>query len=259
METKKTPIKITGQQSRILKLLFKFRFISATLLSGILKVRTDTAYQALESLVKTGLIIKQYDNSYRIDHRPAVYYLSKSGVTAVRKLMDAKESAVHALYKDESATDSFKGQCLLVAASYINLKAKLPDDTEIFTRTEISRFSEFPKNRPDLYIRTPDGQEAMIIIAGDSQPFIIQKRLDEIITHYEDESWDGDYPVVAFVFKDGRAKNSFMFKTNKKLENMGMDDSEITILATTLDKLSESHDKVWNNAFDPLKPAGFIN
>jgi hypothetical protein len=50
---------------------------------------------------------------------------------------------------------------------------------------------QFPKNRPDLYIRTPDGKEAMIVLIVDDKPlYIVRKRLDEIIRHSEDEGWD---------------------------------------------------------------------
>jgi predicted ArsR family transcriptional regulator len=93
--------KLTGQQQRILKLLFKFRFVSAGLLAMVMGIRREGVYQVLEQLVSKKLVAKVYKTEYRIDRKPAYYYLNKSGVTTVRKLMDVKESVVHALYKND--------------------------------------------------------------------------------------------------------------------------------------------------------------
>lgn len=243
--------KLTGQQQRVLKLLFKFRFISAGLLADVMGIRRVSVYQVLEDLVKKGLVAKVYSNEFRIDRKPAYYYLTKPGVTIVRKLLDVKESVVHTLYKNADATTDFIEHSLKMAFIYTALVRTLPKGTDIFTKAEINRFKQFPKNRPDLYIRTSDGKEAIIILVDDKAPYIIRKRLDEVIAHSEDEGWEGDYPHICFILKDGHAKNSFLYGTRKKLENMGMDESEIHILATSLDALKEDRTAVWSNAFNP--------
>lgn len=259
MEAEKNTVKITSKQARVLKLLFKFRFVNAQSLAQVIGVDRRAVHYVLEALVSAGFVKKVYRASYRIDRRPAYYHLTKPGVTAVRNLLEIKESAVNTLYKDENASDSFIAHCQVVLACYAALKNNLPPDTDIFTKTEINRFSQFPKNRPDLYIRTPSGSQAIVVVANDSPPYIIHKRLDEIITHSEDEGWDdGDYPVIAFVLKDTAAKNSFLFKTNKKLEGMGMDEDEITILATSLEALLSSKRTIWHNAFYPIKPVPLL-
>ena len=77
--------KLTGQQQRILKLLFKFRFVSAGLLAMVMGIRREGVYQVLEQLVSKGLVTKVYKEQWRIDRKPAYYYLNKSGVTITRK------------------------------------------------------------------------------------------------------------------------------------------------------------------------------
>ena len=99
--------KLTGQQQRVLKLLFKFRFVSAGLLADVMGIHRVSVYEVLEQLVSKKLVAKVYEPKFRIDRKPAYYYLNKSGVTAVRKLMDVKESVVHALYKNDEMTDDF--------------------------------------------------------------------------------------------------------------------------------------------------------
>jgi len=246
--------KLTGQQQRVLKLLFKFRFVSAGLLSDVMGIRRVSVYEVLEQLVSKELVTKVYEPKFRIDRKPAYYYLNKSGVTAVRKLMDVKESVVHALYKNDEMTDDFVAHSMKLIQCYTVIARYLPKDSAIFSKTEINRFKQFPKNRPDLYIRTPDGREAIVVIADDKPQYIVRKRLDEIITHSEDESWEGDnYPHICFVLKDNAAKYSFLFTTNEKLESMGMDEGELPIVATSLSAFEKPAARIWASPFDPKK------
>lgn len=245
---------LTGQQQRVLKLLFKFRFVSAGLLAMVMGIRRESVYGVLEQLVSKDLVTKVYDPTFRIDRKPAYYYLNKTGVTAVRKLMDVKESVVHALYKNDEMTADFVGHSMKLVQCYAAIIKYLPQGSDIFSKTEINRFRQFPKNRPDLYIRTPDGQEAIVVIVDDKPPYIVRKRLDEIITHSEDESWQGDsYPRICFVLRDNSAKYSFLYTTHKKLEGMGMEEDELPILAASLTAFDEPASHIWSSPFSPKK------
>lgn len=251
--------KLSSGQQRVLKLLFKFRFISAQLLAQVMGISRPGVYQALEALVEKELVTKVYEENYRIDRKPAYYYLNKRGVTVVRKLMNEKERVVHTLYKNDIATPEFVEHCLATASYYVSISRSLPPDTNIFTKAEINYLPEFPKNRPDLYIRTPDGNEAVVAIMDDKPLYIVRKRLNEIIQHSEDEGWeDGDYPRICFVLKHGSDKNSFLYTTRKKLEDMGMDEDEICILATHLIAFEGDSDRIWSNAFKPKDLVGLF-
>lgn len=247
-------VRLTGQQQRVLKLLFKFRFVSAKSLARVMGISRPGSYQVLESLVAKKLVEKVYQDDYRIDRKPAYYYLNKSGVTTVRKLLEVKESAVHALYKNAVASSEFIDHCLTVTDCYIAIMAALPEGADIFTKAEINRFRQFPKNRPDLYVRTPDGHEAIVVIVDDKPLYIIRKRREEIIAHSEDEGWTNDtYPRICFVLIDNNDKNSFLYSTRKKLDDMGMDEDELCIQATSLKQLLSSPLHAWSNAFHPTK------
>ena len=251
MEANGKEVKLSPQQQRIVTLLFKFRFISAQLLAQVMGISRPGVYQALESLVEEELVNKVYESEFRIDRKPAYYYLNKQGVTVVRKLMNVKESVVHTLYKNDVATSEFVEHCLTVAYCYAVISRSLPADSDIFSKSEIGRSKEFPKNKPDLYIRTPDGHEAIIVILDDKPLYITRKRFNEIITHSEDEGWDGDYPRIGFILKHSNDKNSFLFTARKKLENMGIDEDEIQVLATDLKALGGDSDRIWSNVFSP--------
>lgn len=250
--------KLTPQQQRILKLLFKFRFVSSKLLAQVLGIRADSTYEALERLVANSLVIKVYEKSYRIDRKAAYYYLSKSGVTIVRGLLNVKESVIHTLYKNEAATSAFIEHSLDVLACYPSIKQNLPDGSDLFTRSEINRFKQFPKNRPDLYARTPDGNEAIFVFTHDVAPYITNKRFDEIIAHSEDEGWNDEYPRIVFVLKDLKSKNGFLYKSAQKLDSLGMDEDDLTVLATTIEDAASGQKAVWSNVFAPQKSVNLL-
>ena len=253
-------VKLTAWQQRVLKLLFKFRFLSTQLLADVMGISRRGAYQVLESLVSNGLVDKVYEKDYRYAKKPAYYYLNKQGVTSVRKLLDVKESVVHTLYNNPKAPEEFISHCLAVAAYYVATVRLSPPETNIFTKTEINKLTQFPKNRPDLYIQAPDGKEAVIVVADNQPKYMIQKRLDEIIDHSEDEGWpSGEYPHIYFILKDDHAVHSFLYITNKKLEDIGFDEGEIHILATSFKDIKEGTGKrIWLNAFSPKTPTSLF-
>lgn len=244
--------KLTGQQQRVLKLLFKFRFVSAGLLADVMGIRRASVYEVLEQLVDKGLVAKVYKPEFRIDRKPAYYYLHKTGVTAVRKVMGVKESVVHALYKNDEMSPEFISHSMKLIQCYIAIIRHLPKGTEIFSKTELNRYKQFPKNRPDMYVRTPDGQEAVVVLTDDKPAYIIRKRLDEILAHSEDEGWSsGDYPRICFVLRDNSAKYSFLFAANKKLDSMGVEEDELRIYAAALQALREGRPRIWSSSLSP--------
>lgn len=244
--------KITGQQQRVLQLLFKFRFVSTVSLAMVMGIRKASTYEVLEQLVAKGLVTKVYKPEYRIDRRPGYYYLNKAGVTTIRKLMGVKESVVHTLYKNDQMADDFILHCMKLADCYASIMKYLPEGSDIFSKTEINRFKEFPKNRPDLYIRTPDGKEAIVVVVDDKPGYIIRKRFDEIVDHSEEEGWpNGDYPHICFVLKNERDKSSFLYNAYKKLEGMGMEEDELPVFATSLELLFLDNKNVWSKPHRP--------
>lgn len=246
-------LRLTNQQQRLLKLVYKFRFITAPLLAKLLTIRHDTTYDSLRTLHRLELLERVYKESWRIDRRPAYYYLSKKGVTTVKKLLELDDNAVNSLYSDSKASPDFIQECFNNLACYIAIKKDLPTDSVIRTKTEINRFKVFPKQRPELYIKTPSGNEAFIIIVPDKLPYFVNKRRDEYIEHSEEDGWNGDYPVMAYVFKDKRSKLGFLYKAHKKLDEMGYEETEISILATDINQLLSDEKSGWASAFNPTK------
>jgi hypothetical protein len=100
---------------------------------------------------------------------------------------------------------------------------------------------------------------ALVFVADNTPAYITRKRLDEIITHSEDEGWDGDYPVICFVLKDAASMYSFLSTTNKKLENMGMEEGELPILALNITAFTTPDIDIWHTPQSPKQHVRLFN
>lgn len=246
-------IKLSKQQQRLLGLVYKFRFITIPSIAKVLNIRNDSTHEAIKPLVNQGLLVRVYNQSWRIDRRPAYFYLSKLGVTTVRKLLDLPDKAVNTIYNDYKASPDFISECLANLECYISVKKTLPENSVIRMRTELNRFNLFPKHKPDMYISTSQGKETIIFVVPDKLPYFVNKRLDEYFEYSEEEGWNGKFPTMGFVLKDKRSKLGFLYKTQQKLESMGYDEDEIEILATDTTSLLLGTNPGWSSAISPTK------
>ncbi len=243
--------KLTPQQERVIKLLFKFRFVTAKLLAQVLGIRPDSTYVVLEHLVKLGYVTKKYDPNWRIDRRPAFYYLNHAGVRAARSLLGVTEPAVHALYKNDTASPTFIDFCLAALSCYSPIKQSLPSGTELFSKSELARYKQFPKNRPDLYIRTPEKHEAIVVFAQDMTVDTMKKRLNELVDHSEEDEWSGKYPIIAFVLSSANAKHTFLYRTALMVESMGIDEEDLMLKAADIHAILENQGSPWSSVYKP--------
>jgi hypothetical protein len=99
----KTRYKISSSQYSILYALMKYRFLTTDLLAELLKKDRSTIYERLAVLVCQGYIAKKYSNKYRIDRRPATYYLASAGIRYL-KSRGIDRTQLH--YKNKDFTES---------------------------------------------------------------------------------------------------------------------------------------------------------
>lgn len=71
---------INANQEYLLKLTFKFRFVTTELIAHKLGRHPSTIYERFHTLENQGFIHKIYKGSYRLLGRPAVYCLAPAGI-----------------------------------------------------------------------------------------------------------------------------------------------------------------------------------
>ena len=105
--TSKNP---TSKQLAVLKLLYRFRFGTTDLLARALDLKDGRyIHTRLEALVTQGYIGKNYDSTYKLDGKPATYYLLPKAFAALKKQhkttgKELSEKTLRNAYKDKEAS-----------------------------------------------------------------------------------------------------------------------------------------------------------
>jgi DNA-binding MarR family transcriptional regulator len=223
--------KLSNKQLHTLKIIFKFRFVTSSLLAKYRSVNKNSLNRMLQNLVDQKYIKKQYDNSYRIDRMGARFSLASKGITYLTKNTDLPKKTLHAMYNQKS--EAFIKHCLATFELANRIKQAYTEQFFIYSSTEISGDSDFPLPRPHHYLRRQEPSETkpnefFIELHHDSQPFLIRKRFNKLLEHYDDEGWpDGDYPALLFVLASDRQAKTFLEYTQSVFESTGIDDMNV--------------------------------
>lgn len=225
--------RLNQEQLDVLELLYKFRFASSDLIAGSFGKKNGTfVYKRLKVLEEQGLIGKRYENSYRLQGKPAVYYLVPDGA---RKLQEARGADVNikAAYNDKNASDQFIDHNLTIFKTYCDLKARYEDQLKFFTKSQLRQYEYFPDPLPDAYFRitTDDEQKQYFLEALQStRPFFISfNKARRYIRYWESGEWDDtgtDLPIVVLAC-DTPTLQKRLEKQIGKLEDE-IDEDELT-------------------------------
>jgi Replication-relaxation len=256
--TRKQPHnKLNAKQLHTLTLLYKFRFATSALLAQYKHVSNQALHQSLSTLVKQGYVGKRFKKEYLLAGKAARYYLTPEGSAQIKGQPGIDPLVLHAQYKSPTASETFMNRCIDAMALYLQLQAVYPKAFNIYTKFETTRVTGFPKESPDLYLERVDVNEAnpyyFFELQNGSQLFIVKKRIDAFIEHYEEDEWNKKvFPVILLVCDSPESEHAIQQHLAKILESTGIDD-EITILTTSLRAAKSSIAKIWTNPLEPEK------
>lgn len=245
MAETKNRLPLTSNQLHILTLMYKFRFVTIPLLTQYLGLKQQTTIlRTLRLLEEQGYVARKFDLSYKIDRKPALYWLTAKGVAVFKEDARFNRQVLHSYYKNKSLSDAFMKHAVDVFATYNRLKSTYKDAYDIYTKQELAGFDDFPETKPDLFLKGE--QEHFITLAHDVQPFLIRKRLAEYIEHSEEDGWpSGDYPSLLFIFGSGSDEARFLDYAKRALESAGIDEDELVIGTTTQKALNQGVSEIW--------------
>lgn len=244
---------ISKQQTRLLKLLYKFRFASTDLLAEIVERDRSTIYESLYVLAKQGYVYKRYDSSYRLKQLPASYTLDRRGIKLLLAADDGYANArrLHYFYRNKSASAEQVAHCLSVMAVFNRLRQVYGKQTFAYlSSSELANSPDFLRPLPDLCLERQRKHSAkpplyIVEVADAHKPFWQHtKRLKAHQKHFE-EHWNYDeYPVVLVVAADYRSERYLL----KVIENQWFD---FDVWVTNRARLGETTgQKLWATAFD---------
>lgn len=164
------------------------------------------------------LIAKRYDKSYKLQGKPAAYYLTPNGarMLVTHKLRkDDEPINSKRLYKDKDASEGFIEHCKNVLDVYLILKARYPKQGKLnyFTKAKLSYekyvFMPSPLQDACIRIKTSEGDRYFFLdIFEDNQPFfVLVRRIKKYLEYAGGGEWgrydeDGGLPTILLVVQN---------------------------------------------------------
>jgi len=250
-------------QLDVLKVLYKFRFGTRDLIAVSLgKQNGNPIYSRLTILEQQGFVAKRYDASYRLSGRAAEYYLTPPGLRALSdqaELNGLDDKAVKASYKDKTASDQFISRSLAVFSISTRLTSLYPP-LQLFTKRELPAYDYFPVQLPDGFISHKVGGDIqryfVELFMGDMQPFVIDRRLRQFITYYEDDEWaitETPFPAILCVCENGRVEQRLRKQIARALNRSDTDMHFYTTTLPAIRGLHKGQDAIWSAIDEPEK------
>lgn len=247
--------KLNEQQLEVLRLLYKFRFGTNDLFAQYFgKKDRSFVYKRLSILYECGLIGKRFDSSYRLQGKPAAYYLTPDGA---RMLQEARNVQVNikAIYKDKTVSEQFVTHSLEVFAIRNQLNAQY-DNLSFFTRTDMNReeYDYFPRPLPAAYVRLKSSDQHFFLdIFHDNEPhFVAKQRMKQYVKYDEDGDWavtETDLPAVLALCESSNVANRVQKCMTKALDDSW--DDELAFVFTTKSELLGNGLAIWRRADNP--------
>lgn len=244
--------KLNSKQVRVLKSLFKFRYASAELLAKQKNVSKRSLNNTLTVLMDQGYVSRRYEKSYKLLGKPASYFLATKGLKLLRDEYGLSQKVLHNMYKNKSLSQSFIDHNQNIATVCLNLRAIYQDTFSIFTKSEIADLDYMPEQLPDLYLNRKEPSqdkpnEYLLDIFTDTQFFIIKKRIDAYIEHFDSGDWpNSQYPTVLIACPDARTEEKLHKHIQITLDNNYIDDEDLRFMTTsTKASLDGTSKEIW--------------
>ncbi len=210
-------------------------------------------FRRLKTLYEQGLIGKRFQSNYRLQGKPAAYYLTPEGARLLQKQQPDKPVSIQTIYKDKSVSELFIDKCLYILAMYCHLKAQYGDGLHFFTRSQLAnRYDYFAEFTPAVYMRTEHGnaeQDFFLEYFQSSKPFYATvKRLKEYVEYADSGEWEAgtnsDFPKVLLICDSDRLRTRLL-KSSSILDDA---DDDLKFFVSTKD-LAE-----WYGLTEPEAP-----
>jgi hypothetical protein len=245
---------LNDKQILILKLLYKFRFITV----GLLQSAQGHKYQAthndrLKVLFNQNYIGRHYNDSYRIDRRYAEYFILPNGINALKALNIFKPTVLNILYKDKTAKSQFIAHSLGIFELYNTVRRLYPDTFSFYTKIELTGRDDYPRLLPDAHLKPLDPsktQEFYLDFVDDlAQLLLVKRKITSYIKHCDSDElqYTGKiYPEVLLITELASTEKTLHKYIEKKLSYSGVDMKFRTTSKKALLESQSTGEKIWH-------------
>jgi hypothetical protein len=255
---------LNPEQQEILHILYRFRFATTDLIAKYQNRKNGTAvFNRLKVLCDQEYIGRNFENSYRLQGKPASYFLLTKGINVLKADPDYDKAVLHATHKDKTAKDQFVNHWLTIFRAYKQLTAIYGDPLDTFTKSELTTYKCFPEELPDAYISLKSGYKAktkhfILLAFEEATPhFVYVKRVKEIIEHSEEpKNWEdafSKYPTILMICESVKQQRSLQPRIAKAIEDEVIEEPDFYLTnRDAVASMTESDDAIWQLVTDPI-------
>jgi len=234
--TNKSPsILLTAQQLQILKIIYKFRFVTVSQAAQYRFVGSNATGKAFAIMLKKELIARRYDQSYKLLGKGARYYLTPRSLKILKQVDGINEGVLHARYKDKHSTESFVTSTLEAFKTALEIRSTYPDVFMIFSQYELANYEQFPRPLPALYLKRIERSqdkpnEYFVEVLVDKPFFVIKKLINQYIENSEEDEWQGGvYPKLILQTSNASLRKKVADYIESLIENGYIDEDEPSV------------------------------
>ena len=242
--------KLNTEQLIVLELLYKFRFGSNDLIAQYFDNKDRTLiFKRLSILQKLGLVGRRFEPSYRLQGKPAAYYLLPEGARVLKKYRnedDTDEINIKAIYKDATVSEKFIDHCFKVFGLYDQLTAQHGDELDFLSKSDQASFADFPKPLPDTYLTLQTKNEMkhfFIDVLDDDVHLLVDasKKIRRYIEYRKSGNWTFmkvPFPSIILVCNSEEACKRVQKRCDSLLNKAWVTDIAFKVTTTTAIELS---------------------
>lgn len=260
---------LNSDQLIVIGLLFRFRFGTTEYFAWRFNKPSGKHIQKrLNILEQQGYIAKHYDKSYKLQGKPAAYYL----LPKAAKLLQTKypdgvtDQAIKNRYKDKDASEQFITHSLAIVDVYRQLRILYDTRLTMYAKIDLSldQFCYFPKWLPDAFVTLKGGakgsgkeRQFFLDVFEETTPFfVLIRRIKSYLTYAQSDLWESEtdtpLPAILMVCETEGTQKRLRRRIKKELDEL-WDDELATFYTTTKQELADSNqqaDKIWQLAID---------
>ena len=187
---------LSKKQQETLVVMYKFRFVTAELLTTYYKLSsTEATNRHLAVLLTLGHIGRMYSPASRMAGVPAYYYLLPHSFKYVARAHTAYSDTVSKrIRNDTKASKEFVLECIEVFRTSQALSHQSDYPLKVFSRSDFVHYSYFPKPEPDLYttytIADKRHHNFVYVVTPGKPLFLLLRRIKAYIDYREADEWE---------------------------------------------------------------------
>lgn len=256
---------LNSEQLDILRLLYRFRFGSSELIAKYVgKTNVKLVQKKLKVLEDQGFVGKHYDKSYRLQGKPAAYYLLPKGARLLKaRLPEEKtitDQGIKALYRNKTASAEFIAHCHSIFKIALHCKVLYGDKLKLFTGIQLATQAYFPAWHPDIYAALQRGTDQannkrffLDILDGTKPFFVSVRKVRNYLKFSEEGDWpeNRDFPTILTICDTQKNEKKLRRQIRRALEESYEEPTFATTTMETFLAATTSKAKVWSDVTEP--------